>query len=420
MLERYFLRPSTCDRLRALWLGPAIDRYVEWLTDRHAASATVKRSVHALVIFNDFTQTHGAKAWADLPPLVDPFLDHWMRTRGARCKTARDSGTVLSNGRAPVEQLLSLLLPDFGGSKQAKPLPFAHSVPGFFLYLREERGLRASTTRRHSYYLGLFEAYLKTRHNGDLSVLSPTLVSDYLIECGQHLSSIGVSHAGSTLRIFLRYLHRQGVITVDLSRAVPRGRRYKHASIPRSISWDDVQRVLALIDRRDAVGKRDFAMLTLLVNYGLRAREVATLQLDDLDWSKAQLHVPSRKGGHSTIYPLSTAVGDAIIDYLRHGRPDVGSRQLFLNLRSPFDPIAHTCVSHRATFYLRKANIQVPRPGSHTFRHACVQRMVNADVSFKVIGDYVGHRSPESTQVYGKVALHKLRQLSLGDAEEIL
>ena len=144
------------------------------------------------------------------------------------------------------------------------------------------------------------------------------------------------------------------------------------------------------------------------------------LRLEDLDWQQEQLHVSERKGGHSTIYPLSTTVGEAIIDYLRFARPQVEERRLFLIAKSPFTPLGSYSISARAEVYLHAAGIEVPRPGSHTFRHTCVQHLVEADVPFKVIGDYVGHRTPAATQIYGKVALHKLRELALGDAEEVL
>ncbi len=182
----------------------------------------------------------------------------------------------------------------------------------------------------------------------------------------------------------------------------------------------DLQRVLDGVDRRSAVGKCDYALLLLLVSYGLRAREIAAMQLEDLDWKQAQLRVPTRKGGHSTIYPLSATVGDAIIDYLRAGRPVVDDRHLFLVTKTPYSPMAHWTVSGRASSRLRAAGIKVPRAGSHTLRHTCVQHLVESDVPFKVIGDYVGHRREESTLVYGKVALHRLRQLVIGDAEEAL
>ena len=109
-----------------------------------------------------------------------------------------------------------------------------------------------------------------------------------------------------------------------------------------------------------------------------------------------------------------------IVDYLRNARPDSADRHVFLTVAAPFRRLNHYAVSSRAGTYLRRAGIKVRRPGSHTFRHSCVQRLVDADVPFKVIGDYLGHRSEGATQVYAKVALHKLRALTLGDAEEAL
>ena len=420
MLEHYFVRPSTTDRIRALWLGPAIDRYVEWLSGRQAARDTVKRSVHTLVQFNDFAQARGATTWADLPSHLEPFVEHWMKKRGAWCQTAQDRACVRANGCVPVEQLLRLLLPDFVGRQRCTALPFEAEAPGFFIYLREERGLRPETIHGYRHHLSAFEAYLERVANRDLSALTPTLISKFIMESATRLAPGGVSGRGGVLRVFLRYLHRQELIATDLGRAVTRGRSYKQSGVPRSITWDEVQRVLAAVDRRAPHGKRNYAMMLLLTSYGLRAKEVAALQLDDIDWQQAQLHISGRKGGHSTVYPLSATVGEAIIDYLRAGRPHVEHRDLFIIMKSPYTPISHWCVSQQAGIYIKAAGVQVGRAGSHTFRHACVQHLVNADVPFKVIGDYVGHRSPASTQIYGKVALHKLRELALGEAEEML
>lgn len=144
------------------------------------------------------------------------------------------------------------------------------------------------------------------------------------------------------------------------------------------------------------------------------------MRLDDIDWKQSLLHVPTRKGGHSTIYPLSAAVGEAIIEYLRRDRPAVDDRHLFLLAKAPYSAVSHWVISDRVSRRLCAAGIKVARAGSHTLRHTCVQRLVEADTPFKTIGDYVGHSSPQSTLVYGKVALHKLRQLTIGEAEDML
>jgi integrase len=181
-----------------------------------------------------------------------------------------------------------------------------------------------------------------------------------------------------------------------------------------------VEATLAVIDQDTAVGRRDYAMLILIVLYGLRAREVAALTLDDLDWRRDRLHVPGRKAGHSTCYPLSPMAGEALIAYLRRDRPPTVERRVFLTTRAPRKAVNHHVVSTRAGRYLMLAGVEVRRPGSHTLRHSCAQRLVDADFSLKVIGDYLGHRVPMSTEIYTKVAVETLRQVALGNGEVVL
>ncbi len=195
---------------------------------------------------------------------------------------------------------------------------------------------------------------------------------------------------------------------------------YRLSGIPRSIRWEQVEQVLCGIDRRSACGKRDYAMLLLLTTYGLRGCEVAGLTLDDIDWRNDRLKIRERKAGNSTAYPLSTVVGAALVDYLKNGRPVSKHRQVFLRAMAPLAPISSAAVSCRAIYYIHKAGVAVARPGAHTLRHSCVQRLVNANFSLKHIGDYVGHRNAASTQIYGKVAIETLREVAQGDGKEVL
>jgi integrase len=195
---------------------------------------------------------------------------------------------------------------------------------------------------------------------------------------------------------------------------------FRLSGIPRSISWTEVGRVLAGVDRRTPCGRRDYAILLLLVTYGLRGREVAALTLDHIDWKRERLAIPERKAGHSTAFPLSKSVGEALVAYLQHGRPTTTDRHVFFRSAAPLRPIGSAAVSACARRYLLRAGVRVPRPGSHTLRHTLVQRLVDADFALKEIGDFVGHRSPASTQIYGKVAVESLRRVALGDGEQVL
>jgi integrase/recombinase XerD len=416
MLEKYFVRPVTVDRVRASWIGVEIERYVEWLDEQGYSWKSIVRRVPLLVAFGEFARARGAVVVGDLPVHVGAFVAERER------RTRRRDANFVKEVRGPVEQMLALAIPGFAGSgRRCRPVPFADALPGFFGYLGSERGLRLATIGSYEHHLVRFEAYLASIGVESLSELSPAILTAFVAErAAAGLSKAFLRDGCGVLRVFLRYAHREGVLAGDLSAVVEWPQAYRLSSIPRSITWEEVGRVLAGVDRRTPIGKRDWAILMLLVTYGLRSREVAALTLDDIDWKRERLKVPERKAGHSTAFPLSASVGEAIIDYLRHGRPQTSSRRVFFRTAAPVEPIGHAAVSARAGHYLRRAGIEVPRPGSHTLRHTCVQRLVDADFALKTIGDFVGHRSAQSTEIYAKVAVEPLREVALGDGEEVL
>jgi integrase/recombinase XerD len=423
MLEEYFVKPDTIDRIRSSWTGPEIERYVAWLAGQGYRPRTVLHRVPLLLGFADFARGRGAQTVADLPAHVEAFVADSVARRAA-CR--RGVGTVKQEPskefRGPVEQMLQLAVPGYQGSgRRHHDMPFAISVPGFFEYLNCERGLRPASIRRYRDHLVHFEAYLARIGVRRLRELSPAVLSAFVADRGgAGLAKTTVRDTCGALKVFLRYAHRQGHLRADLSPAVEWPQVYRLSGIPRSISWSQVGQVLDAVDRRTPAGKRDYAMLLLLVTYGLRAREVAALTLDDIDWKRERLAVPERKAGHSTAFPLAIAVGAALADYLQHGRPQTRARQVFFRAAAPVRPVGAAAVSAVARHYLLKAGIDVPRPGSHTLRHTAVQRLVDAEFPLKTIGDFIGHRSPRSTEIYAKVAVEPLRQVALGHGEQVL
>ncbi len=297
--------------------------------------------------------------------------------------------------------------------------PFLAEAPGFFTYLREERGLRPETLYQYRHHLRRFAVYLDRIGCADLRALSLPIVTGFITTTAQEINYSVMVGLASSVRVFLRYLRREGVLHRDISQLVEIPQRYRLADIPRSISWEAVQKVLDQPDRRTIVGRRDYAILLLMATYGLRAREIAALTLDDIDWKRNRLHVRERKADHTTAYPLAPVIGEAIVDYLKNGRHDVSSRILFWRRLAPRMALTHHAVASIATKYLRKAGIVVRRPGSHTLRHSCVQRLVDSGFPLKTIGDYVGHRSASSTMIYGKVQVDSLREVALGDGEDL-
>jgi site-specific recombinase XerD len=418
MLEQYFFKPSTIDRLRGSWIAAEIETYVDWMAGRGYSAKTVWRRVPIGFAFGEFAWERGARAIGDLPTHVEAFVAARVAVHHATSSTRPMAKEV----RGPVEQMLSVVVPGYEPTgRPHHTQPFVDVAPGFFDYLVEERGLRPVSVDSYRHHLRPFEAYLRRIGVKSIQELSPVILSAFIVErAGAGLAKNTVSGCAGALRVFLRYADRQRILSSDLSAAVGWPQVYRLSDIPRSIPWEDVNRVLAGVDRRTVAGRRDYAILLLLVTYGLRGREIAALTLDDIDWKRERLAIPERKAGHSTAFPLSVVVGEALLDYLRHGRPATTDRHVFFRAVAPVRPVGAAAVSSLARFYLLKAGVDVPRPGSHTLRHSAVQRLVDANFDLKTIGDFVGHRSARSTEVYAKVAVEALREVAIGDGEEAL
>ncbi|MGH9429657.1 MAG: tyrosine-type recombinase/integrase, partial [Terriglobia bacterium] len=387
------------------------------------SSDTITRRIPLLVSFGDFARDRGATTWADLPAQVESFVSSWLQDREQSPKFSPERNQKFAQElQNPILQMLRLILPELVGPRRpAKPEnPFQQFAPEFFVYLRQEKGLREPTIKLYAHALRQFASYLGSIGLTDLSQLSPPVLSGFVTDLNQKVGRASTRDTCGRVRVLLRYLFRQRVLPRDLSSVVENPHAYRLSNIPRSITWDEVRRMLETVDQRTPRGKRDYAILLLLVTYGLRAREVAALTLDDVDWKNDRLKIPDRKADHSTIYPLSPIVGQAILDCLKFARPETTDRHLFFRTMAPRNPLTYEAISSTASHYLHKAGIAVARPGSHTLRHTCVQRLVEADFSLKLIGDYVGHRSPASTEIYSKVDIEALREVACGDGEEVL
>jgi site-specific recombinase XerD len=421
MLEKYFVRPETADRIRSSWIAGAVEQYVAWLSAQRYSQTTVKRRVPIAIAFGDFAKAQGATELQQLPDYVESFAQAYATNHGCTRKRAVRA-KILYCARNIARQMLRQVIPGYvgRGRPHLPENPFERQAPCFFQYLREEKGLRPASIHHYQFYLRQFATFIERMGVRDVSRVTPLILSAFNAEYGPRVVWSTLRNACGTLRVFLRYLHREGVIKKDLSSLVEFPQHFRHSGIPRSISWEQVERVLAGIDRRSISGKRDFAMLGMLATYGLRACEVASLTLDDIDWRNDRIKIRERKAGNTTTYPLAAAVGAALIDYIKNARPTTTDRHVFFRTLAPYRPIGSAAITMRATIYIRKAGVQVPRPGSHTLRHSCVQRLVDANFSLKHIGDYIGHRNASSTQIYAKIAVERLRTVALGDGEDVL
>jgi integrase/recombinase XerD len=285
--------------------------------------------------------------------------------------------------------------------------PVETCAQAYVEYLREERALADATV--HNYVL-FARSFLKTSFGSGPVNLSTICARDVIrfVQCQVRRLHLKRAKIMTTaLRSFLRYARYTGDVTLDLAGAVPTVANWSMASIPRAIAPDQVRQLLASIDRHTAKGQRDYAILLLLARLGVRAGEVVSLELDDIDWRKGQLRIRC-KGGRRSELPLPTDVGKAIAAYLRRGRPTSASRRVFLRVRAPNRGFQNSiAVCSLVEDALERAGINAPTRGAHQFRHRLATDMLRHDVSLAEIGDVLGHRHFDTTRIYTKVAARR-------------
>ena len=249
-----------------------------------------------------------------------------------------------------------------------------------------------------------------------LAVISVADIDTYMKNRAGSMRRVSIKLVATNLRSFLRWLHATGRTLRDLSTVVVAPVLYALESIPSTLRPQDVDTILSMAQQdRTPKGMRDFAILTLLANYGVRAGEIASLRLDDVDWRKEVIRIRHRKTGVTSYLPLLPEVGEAILGYLQKARPKVAFRELFIRNLAPYRPFTNGS-SLYALIRCRIDAAGVPaggKRGPHAFRHARAVSLIRASVPLKEIGDVLGHRASDSTLVYLKLATEDLRAIAL-------
>lgn len=285
---------------------------------------------------------------------------------------------------------------------------------GYADYLRDVMGAADSTRLRYLPTVRRFVAACSGPGGPDWTVLSVQRVTEFIRQEAACKTGHGRAAPASATRSFLRFLAWRGVAPSGLDRAIPAVRRARHASLPTHLSAEQLARLLQCPAATGAAAYRDRAILALLAGLGLRAGEVATLELDDLDWRAGQLHLRAGKCRRERVLPLPQEVGAALAEYLRHGRPLHPERRVFGTFTDPPRPIQSATVSALVRRHLVRAGIPLGRlSGAHMLRHTAASRMVNAGASFKEVADVLGHRSLQTTGIYAKLDLDALADVAL-------
>jgi integrase/recombinase XerD len=282
-------------------------------------------------------------------------------------------------------------------------------VERYRAYLLGERGLAAGTVSYYERFARLFLAAISAVGGEvDPARLTAGDVGRFVREQGASRSVGSTKNMVMALRSLLRFLHLDGITAGDLAGAVP-AVAPQSRSLPRALPAGTVRRLLASCDRRTAAGRRNFAVLIVLARLGLRAGEVAAIELQDIDWLRGELLVRG-KGGRREVLPLPVDVGEALAGYMQRGRPRVACRRLFLRVNAPSGALSPAGVSNVVRSACRRCGL--PVVCAHALRHTAATETLRAGASLEEIGQLLRQQSTFTTAIYARVDRDRLRELA--------
>jgi site-specific recombinase XerC len=282
-------------------------------------------------------------------------------------------------------------------------------VDQFRVWLAEERGLSPATVCCYGKQARTFLRQLPEPLDTVLPQLDSGQVTSFVLDYCRGRNTWSAQAMVTSVRALLRFLHVAGKVPVPLAAAVPSVAGWQLASLPRGLDPAVVQRLLDSCDRDTAVGRRDYAILTMLARLGLRGAEVAGLRLGDLDWHGGEITVRG-KGNRIDRLPLPVDVGEALVEYLTKDRTACDAVTVFCTIRAPHRPLSTAAI--RLTMRRASRRAGLPRTGAHRLRHTLATEMLRAGASLPEVGQVLRHRSLLSTAIYAKVDDNALRVLA--------
>jgi site-specific recombinase XerD len=408
MLSDYVGNGQARERLQGSTAGPYLDDFSEWLAGRGYRASTIGSYLEAAARF---------AAWAHSttgtgPPGLERV--NWAEYRAAvhhatqrTSSSRRDPGNLHCGARTFVRFLRAR------GYAAAEPDATPVLLQRFQQWMRQARGVGARTLAGYTRVLRTLVATV----GEDSHAYTASQLRAFVLQQAQGWSHSKAESAVSAVRMFVRFLLAHQECSAGLEHAIPRVAGWGQAALPRYLSPEAVAQVLAACDPSTPLGARDHAVLLLLARLGLRAGDVAGLRLADLDWAEGRLRVTG-KARRETWLPLPQDVGEAILHYLHTARPVVPRAGVFLITRAPYTSILSRQVSASAERAIRRAGIASPSLGAHVFRHSAATQWVRDGLSFQTIGSLLRHVDADTTALYAKVDITRLRQIALPWPEE--
>lgn len=302
--------------------------------------------------------------------------------------------------------------------KRVAPTPLegiiGEQIADYIAYATKLQSLAKSTVQSYKLYLSRFLKYLNEHDIYSIDDFDQHVVIAFVKSLNAY-SAITRHLIILKTNQFLKYLYDRGILLIDYSNIAPKHQFVRQPKLPSYYSAEEIYRLIASIDRANYYGKRDYAMMLLVTRLGLRCSDIASLKYENILWEKQLISLVQVKTKEKVELPLLQDIGNAIIDYLKYGRPKSDLPYIFLRHIPPYDNMHYGNLNGVVKKYLSKAGINYDerKHGPHSLRHSLATRLLAEETPLPVISGILGHASTESTMEYLRVDIHSLRRCAL-------
>ena len=409
MLENYYRTKRTLADFRRGPLGPHFDGFADYLTKKGYCYELAIATLGRCCAFNYFLVEQGITSCKSIrSSLVEPFLSVCLPEHQ---NVKKDPSRI--NVTSALKKLFAYLIE--AGIIQPeikKPVikPYSWMMEPYLGYLREDcERTELTIERTRKSLISFLDGLGEKVHRKQMKSLKAIVIEEY-VKKHLHDSRSNLQVLACTLRGFLKFCASRKYTADDLSGVIPTIPSYRLASLPQGVEESALQRTLKAVSNDTPTGFRDYAIMLVMMAYGIRGKQAAELLLEDINWERSTIRIRAMKGGKEVLLPLLESVGEAILRYLRH-RPKSSLRQIFLSTKAPFGTLSSLDIGLRIRTYMSKAGTKMPGGGSRALRHSWAIRALAQDNPMKAIADVMGHRSLDTTFIYAKADLKTLRQV---------
>jgi len=417
MFEQFVKRSYIVNRLQQSKFKSVLNQCATYLIENGYSKCSINGYRRSIEHFLRWLEDENFNPQINIDELIiHKFLDQHIPTCNCSQPAPRSRKILLRE--------LNLLL-NFQKSKlpiDFEMQPFSEIddlVKEFDAHLINICGLTIKTRITYCYYVRLFlNNYL---YSGHLHIHTLTLnnVRHFLYLHSQHYKNKAFSIFICSIHSFFKFLQFKGIIDHSLLKAIPKVIGAKSTVLPGFLNNNEIIKLLNVFDRTTSSGKRDYAIVTCIIELGLRSGEVAGLRLDDINWHDKTLSLSHSKSRQPSIFPMTVLVIKSLIDYLKYGRPKTSSRQVFLCNNAPIGGISSTAISKLIRRACIRAELSPISTGAHLLRRTFATRLLQNGATIKEIADVLRHRSINTTTIYTNVNFSSLLQVALPWPEKL-